>query len=90
MLVRGRRNTGIAALLVALARADPTGETIKSMMRWVCEGLMPELVQYTDIDVVVRLVCMYIVVFMHAAGQGCVLVLSVGVFFWFLWHIQSH
>lgn len=41
---RGRSNTGVAALLVALAKADPSGETIKSMMRWVCEGLMPEQV----------------------------------------------
>lgn len=29
---------------MALAEADPTGETIKSMMRWVCEGLMPDQV----------------------------------------------
>lgn len=43
---RGRRDTGVASLLVALAEADPTGETIKSMMRWVCEGLMPEQVRY--------------------------------------------
>lgn len=43
--VRGRKSTGVASLLVALAKADPTGETIKSMMRWVCEGLMPEQVQ---------------------------------------------
>eukprot|EP00752_Nemacystus_decipiens_P004033 g3692.t1 len=44
MIVRGRKSTGVASLLVALGKADPTGETIKSMMRWVCEGLMPEQV----------------------------------------------
>eukprot|EP00903_Cladosiphon_okamuranus_P006600 g6447.t1 len=42
--VRGRKDTGVPSLLVALAKADPSGETIKSMMRWVCEGLMPEQV----------------------------------------------
>ncbi|CAN0493121.1 unnamed protein product, partial [Ectocarpus sp. 8 AP-2014] len=41
---RGRDNTGVASLLVALAKADPSGETIKSMMRWAIEGLMPEQV----------------------------------------------
>ncbi|CAM9187780.1 unnamed protein product [Scytosiphon promiscuus] len=41
---RGRSNTGVASLLVALAKADPSGETIKSLMRWACEGLMPEQV----------------------------------------------
>lgn len=41
---RVRKNTGVASLLVALAQADPSGETIKSMMRWAREGLMPEQV----------------------------------------------
>ncbi|CAM9888920.1 unnamed protein product [Ectocarpus sp. 6 AP-2014] len=41
---RGRDNTGVASLLVALAKADASGETIKSMMRWAIEGLMPEQV----------------------------------------------
>lgn len=42
--VRGPGNTGVASLLVALARADPSGETIRSMQRWACEALVPEQV----------------------------------------------
>lgn len=42
---RGRGNTGVASLLVALAKADPSGETIRSMQRWACEALVPEQVR---------------------------------------------
>ncbi|CAM9947475.1 unnamed protein product, partial [Laminaria digitata] len=42
--VRGREDTGVAPLLVALAEADPSGETIRSMQRWACEALLPEQV----------------------------------------------
>ena len=42
--VRGRGDTGVASLLVALAKADPSGETIRSMQRWVCGALLPEQV----------------------------------------------
>lgn len=73
---RGRGDTGVASLLVALAKADPTGETIKSMMRWVCEGLMPEQV-HAAIHFN-RLVYSYF--FLCALGVGCLLVLGVGVF----------
>ena len=42
---RGRRDTGVAALLVALATADPSGDAIRSMQRWACEALLPEEVK---------------------------------------------
>lgn len=42
---RGREDTGVASLLVALASADPSGETIRSMQRWACEALLPEQVK---------------------------------------------
>lgn len=43
--VRGHGDTGIASLLVALAKADPSGETIRSVQRWACEALLPEQVE---------------------------------------------
>lgn len=42
---RGRRDTGVATLLVALATADPSGDAIRSMQRWACEALLPEEVR---------------------------------------------
>lgn len=40
---RGRRreNTGVAALLVALAKADPSGDSIRALQRWVVEAVVP-------------------------------------------------
>lgn len=38
----GREDTGVASLLVALGRADPSGDTIRSMQRWVIEAVTPE------------------------------------------------
>ena len=41
---RGRGDTGVASLLVAMAKDDPSGETIRSMQRWACQALVPEQV----------------------------------------------
>lgn len=42
---RGLEDTGVASLLVALVKADPTGDTIRSMQRWACEAVLPEEVR---------------------------------------------
>lgn len=55
---RSRRNTGVASLLVALAKADPSGDTIQSMQRWACEALLPEKVGCTTLVVVADSCCM--------------------------------
>lgn len=34
----------MASLLVELAKADPSGATIRSMQRWACEAILPEQV----------------------------------------------
>eukprot|EP00903_Cladosiphon_okamuranus_P013411 g12496.t1 len=39
---RSREDTGVAKLLVELAKADPSGDTIRSMQRWACEAILPE------------------------------------------------
>ncbi|CAM9888561.1 unnamed protein product, partial [Ectocarpus sp. 8 AP-2014] len=39
---RSREDTGVASLLVELAKADPSGATIRSMQRWACEAILPE------------------------------------------------
>ena len=46
---RGRQDTGVAALLVALATADPSGDAIRSMQRWACEALLPEEVRVASL-----------------------------------------
>ncbi len=46
--LRGRENTGVASLLVELAKADPSGDTIRSMQRWACVAILPEEVRYPD------------------------------------------
>lgn len=63
---------------MALAKADPTGETIKSMMRWVCEGLMPEQVHRKSTFFVIE----FVVLSFFYQGLGCALVLSMGVVLW--------
>lgn len=40
--LRNRGDTGVASLLVQLAKADPSGDTIRSMQRWACEAILPE------------------------------------------------
>ncbi|CAM9778016.1 unnamed protein product [Ectocarpus fasciculatus] len=42
---RSREDTGVASLLVELAKADPSGATIRSMQRWACEAILPEQVR---------------------------------------------
>lgn len=43
--LRNRGDTGVASLLVELAKADPSGDTIRSMQRWACEAILPEEVR---------------------------------------------
>ena len=38
--VRSRENTGVASLLATLAAADPSGETIRCLQRWVCDAVL--------------------------------------------------
>lgn len=42
---RSREDTGVASLLVALTKADPSGDTIRCMQHWAVEALLPEKVR---------------------------------------------
>lgn len=42
--VDGPKDARVTSLLVALARADPSGDTIRSLQRWAHEAIMPEQV----------------------------------------------
>lgn len=39
---RGREDTGVASLLVAIAEDDPLGETIRCLQRWACDAILLE------------------------------------------------
>lgn len=38
---RGREKTGVATLLVVLAKADPSGGSIRALQRWAVEAVLP-------------------------------------------------
>lgn len=48
VLGRGRASTGVAALVISLAKADPSGGTIQSMQRWACEAILPAQVCHVE------------------------------------------